>query len=387
MPIFVISILKKVKILITRIICLFFAFTLLSVIQLFSSETAISSDTLEASYLSESEDTIIVNDTIDPSLLTQNTPLFIDESEFFYADNKRFSLNGNLPYRDTQLEPITTSIVCGTWAGIFAFQHILQLNSIWKEQGEFRIIEDGRYALYSDKAGHIFGTYFSAYLVRETMMLSGFSWDLSAVIGTCVGLAYTTYVEVLDGYGVNWGFSPSDFYADIAGAAFFIGQHYIPFLQNFTPKFQYYPAPWFKSNHRNPHDAFIDDYSSHTLWLSVNVHNLLPKDLKSYFPSWLELSFGYAARNLCTPEFGCQGTVAKPHLDDAGNIFLYGDPKYILSLDVNLVKLLPDGCNAWNWFKQTLNMIKMPTPAIEFGSETKFYLIYPFPIELGKFRL
>lgn len=321
---------------------------------------------------------VVRMDTSSNSLLA-DTSQYLTEQEFYYADTRRYSLDGGMPRRNTKLDPLATTCVAGGWVGIFAFQHYLQMNTIWKEQGNFKFFEDGKYALYADKAGHIFGTYLSAYLVRETMVLSGFSWDASNIIAAALGLAYTTYVEILDGYGINWGFSPSDWYSDIGGAAFFLGQHYIPFLQNFTPKFMFFPADWHGEKRRVPHDAFIDDYSSHTMWMSVNVHNLLPESMKSYWPSWLELSFGYAARNLCTPGFGCTGAGSDPHYDN-GQLIVYGDPKFIISLDYNLTKLLPDDGSFWNWLRQSLNLFKWPSPSIEFGKETRFYLLYPFAL-------
>lgn len=310
----------------------------------------------------------------------------ISREEFRYADTYRVMLNGKTPKAKTQIEILPFSITLACWGGLFAIQHQLQLNTIWREQTDFKVYEDGIYALYADKAGHIFGTYLVSYLVQESLLLSGFSWDLSAIISTTVGLAYTTYVEILDGYGRGWGFSPSDFYADVVGAGFFIGQHYVPFLQNFTPKFMYFPARWFNSNHRVPHAAFIDDYSSHTLWMTINLYNMLPKSAKKYWPSWLDISFGYAARDLCAAGHDCPNKNAKAFYDKYGTVMVYGNPKYILALDFNLVKLLPDDGTFWNWLKQSLNYFKLPSPAVEFGNETKFYLLYPFPINIGSFR-
>ncbi len=311
---------------------------------------------------------------------------YLSKEDFRYADTYRVLLNGKTPKISTEIEtvPFAISLVC--WGGLFAIQHQLQLNTIWKEQTDFKIYEDGIYALYSDKAGHIFGTYLTAYLVQESLLISGFSWELSAIISTAAGLAYTTYVEILDGFGKNWGFSPSDFYADVVGAGLFIGQYYVPFLQNFTPKFMYFPARWFNANHRIPHDAFIDDYSSHTLWLTVNLYNLLPESAKKYWLSWLDISFGYAARDLCAAGYDCPEKNAKAFYDKYGNVMVYGNPKYIIALDFNLIKLLPDDGSFWNWLKQSLNYFKLPSPAVEFGNTTKFYLLYPFPINLGSIR-
>ncbi len=309
-------------------------------------------------------DTTSIIDSVSESNEINQKNMLISQKDFFYADTKRFTLNGRLPNQITKIDPLSSCIVGASYILLFYVQHELQLRSIWKERGSFKIIEDGQYAFYADKAGHFFGTYFTSYLARESLLLTGLSWNDSYIIGMALGLAYTTYIEILDGFGVNWGFSPSDIYADIAGAALFIGQHYIPYLQNFTPKFMYFPANWHGEKKRQPHDGFIDDYSSHTLWLSLNIYNMLPDNWKNFIPSWLEITIGYAARNL--------------FLDSNG---YHGDPKFVIALDYNLIKLLPENGSVWNWLRQSINFIKFPSPAIEFGSKTRFYLLYPFTIK------
>ena len=231
----------------------------------------------------------------------------------------------------------------------------------------------------SDKAGHVFGAYITSTVFSEGMYASGFDKDWAVISGGAFGLALQTYIEIMDGYGVAWGFSWSDWYADVAGSAFYVAQEYIPFLQNFTPKFMYFPSDWTGDIGRDHAEVFIDDYSSHTFWLSMNVQNMLPESAKDYWPDWLELSVGYAARNLCDGYLYPCDPKQSPFVTDG----VYGRRKIILALDYNMVKLLPDGPNAWNWFKQTLNYIKFPSPAVEFdleGAEPRFMLVYPFPL-------
>jgi len=308
---------------------------------------------------------------------------YVSPEDFRYADNPRYLITGDMPLAETHIRPLAMGIMVGVYGTIFYFQHVGQMNTIWKDRGPFRIIEDGRYALYADKAGHIFGGYFSSYVMSESMMLSGFSYDASAIWGGVAGLAYETYVEILDGFGKEWGFSPTDWYADIFGVSLFVAQHFVPYLQNFTVKFMYIPSPWIGENKRVPSDMFIDDYSSHTIFLSANIHNMLPKDLKDFWPSWLQLSVGYAARNLCSPfpPSQCDKCKSEQIYSD-----VWGSPKFIVALDYDLVKILPDGGYVWNWFKQSLNYFKLPSPAIEFGAVTKVYLMYPFPIKIGNIR-
>lgn len=307
-------------------------------------------------------------------------------SDFTYANHPRYTIDGSLPNMTTKIRPIPAAILGGTLTGIFIVQHALQQNTIWKETGPFNILEDGQWSYYLDKGGHFYGTYMPSYLLSECLISSGFSWDMSVILGSVLGLCYTGYVEVLDGYSTGFGFSPSDFGADVLGAGFFLAQHYVPFLQNFTPKFMYVKPSWLGELNRKPHDSFIDDYSSQTFWMSVNVHNLLPSDLKKYWPKWLELNFGYAVYSLCDPtsykDFGCDPSRSYP-ISNYG----WGNRKFLISLDYNLIQAIPDTWNFPNWLRQGLNNFKLPSPTLEIGEITKFYLLYPFPIKLGKFRM
>ncbi len=322
----------------------------------------------------ESDGVNTPNDT--PPIDTND--LYIPQSEFYFADNPRTTFTGILPYKETHIRPLNFSIFAGATITYMTIQHIIQKNSIWSETGEFRFIEDGNYALYIDKVGHTYGAYLSSYCFTEMFLWSGFGYDLSYVLGSSFGVLYTLYVEIMDGFAAGWGFSPSDFYSNVVGSTFSLVQHYVPFLQNFNYKFAYIPANWHGELPREPHSFFIDDYSSHTFYMSANIHNMLPKDLKKYWPDWLQLTFGVAVRNLCdlqNPALNCDITRG-----DVYDGHIVASPRYIIGLDYDLVKILPDGSPFWNWVKQTLNYVKLPAPAIEFGPETRFYLMYPFKI-------
>lgn len=346
-----------------------FAITLLLIYLICFTNIYAQTDSTDVSADSTYKDSLQV-ESRDPNA---NLPR-INIKDFTIADNPRYTFTGELPFLETNVRPVRAAIAGSVVGTFYVTQHIIQVNTIWSETGEFRFIEDSDYALYSDKIGHFYGTYLASSLYTELFLWSGFSYDASVLFGSLMGLAYTTYVEVMDGFAAGWGFSPSDFYSDVGGVAFHLLQHYAPFFQNFTPKFIYVPADWHGERKRQPSTMFIDDYSSHAFFLSVNVENILPKDMKDYWPDWLQLSVGYTARNLCAPiDFGCD-------YDDVNyyNPWLAGSPRYIIALDYDFVKLLPDGPPLWNWFKQALNHIKFPAPAIEVGNGTRFMLLYPF---------
>ena len=304
--------------------------------------------------------------------------IYLSAEEFTYSDSPRYTLSGRLPLTETDIRPLEFSIFTGITISYITIQHVIQMRTIWKDRSEFRIIEDYDYALYSDKVGHAYGSFLTANIIRDGLTESGISWSTSSHIAGFAGLAYSTYIEIMDGYGENWGFSPSDFYSDLAGTALFFSQYYFPFMQNFTPKFMYFPPEWHGMKSRVPHDIFIDDYSAHAFFLSADIHNILPKGLKEYWPPWLELSFGYTARNLCHTDFGVCDYSKKQ------NAFLYGDMKYIIALDYNIAEFFPEMGAPWDWLIQEFMFFKLPSPAVEIGANsTRFYLMYPFQIKIG----
>jgi len=291
---------------------------------------------------------------------------YVAPEDFTYAGNPRYTIVGR-PLAKTHIKPIPTILV-GT-AAVAAVYSLHQAQSVWwTEDAEFKVIEDWDFAIQADKAGHFMGGYFFSTLYHETLIACGVSRDASIWAGGLLGLSYQTYVEILDGYAKGWGFSMSDQYANTLGAGFFVIQHYVPFLQNFQPKWQYIPADWAGERPRHNVDRtgnFIDDYNSNTFWMSMNINNMLSKDAEKYWPDWLMLSIGYGARNIETG-----------HEDERARRIMIG-------LDYNLVELLPDGPNWWNWFKQTANLIKLPAPTIEFTRGiTTFRILYPFQIRL-----
>ena len=306
------------------------------------------------------------------------------KEEFLYGDSYRYTITGKLPPIQNNLKTSTylyTSLGVGT---LFAGQHYFQSKTIWAEKTSFRIIEDGAYGLYVDKAGHFVSSYLSCYMLGEAMLAVDMKEKQARLIGGLLGMGYITYIEIMDGFGANFGFSPSDFYFNAAGAGFYILQNYVPYFENFTPKFQIINSELFGYEKRAESTFFVDDYASQVFFISMNVHNMLPDNLKKYWLPWLELSVGYTARNL-TNILEKHNHVDLEKNPDWGNLngepFYLGEPRFIIALDYNLTKLIPESDYAFvNWAVQSLNYFKFPAPAIEFdiNGKARFLLMYPF---------
>jgi len=282
----------------------------------------------------------------------------INPREFRYAGTQSYTINGELPNSRTEINLPNAAVTAGVTLTLAAYLHVNQSVAWWDGKGrKFNFREDWNNVMQADKFGHFMGAYFTSYFAREGLVFSGVGWNQSIILGSMIGILAQTYVEVKDGLSTT-GFSYSDFAADVFGAVYFYLQHYLTFLQNFTPKWQYTPPGLISVPPKARTQTFLDNYNSTTAWFSVHMHNLLPGN--NIWPKWLNFAFGYGINGYYTPQ-------------------LYR--RFVIGLDYNLVELLPDGSNFWNWFKQTLNFVKWPAPAVEFSSQgVKFLLLYPFSI-------
>jgi hypothetical protein len=307
------------------------------------------------------------NSVLKSNSYSDSTLVYLPISKFTYAGDKRFTISGDQPRLTTEIKPVTASIIGGVTLTSVIALHIHQRNAWWSgARAPFHFQEDWISALQVDKCGHAFGGFLLSYGMDEALKTSGVDYNSSAIYGSVFGLAYQTYVEMEDGFAKDWGFSPSDWYFDVIGPAFYLAQHYVPALQNITPKWQYVPTEWTTKANINRPKTIIDDYNSTTFWYSLNINNMLPDDLKKYWIPWLNIAIGYGADSDLKPS-----SLGPP---DQQNI-----RRFTIGLDYNLVKLLPEGGSFWNWFRQTLNYIKFPAPALQFSNgNVKFYLMYPF---------
>ena len=292
-------------------------------------------------------------------------------SKFTFGGSPRYIIDGSLPLNETELKTVPSLIVGGIITSAVAFLYIHQRNTWWSaSRGSFHFTEDWVYALQVDKMGHAYGGYLCSHVATEGLLVSGVSANTAHIAGAAIGLGYQTYIEIEDGFAHDWGFCPSDFYFDVAGATLYLSQWFVPVMQNFSLKWQYTDAAWLNKPIMKRERNFLDDYNSSTFWLSINVHNLLADKYKKYWPSWLSLAVGYGADAI------------DAEVDPNGPPDQLTHRRYVIGLDYNLVELLPDGIPFWMWLKQSLNYFKLPAPAIEITeSGTKFFLMYPFVIK------
>ncbi len=214
----------------------------------------------------------------------------------------------------------------------------------------FKFKNDWKYALWIDKFGHAFGTTFIAHGISSAMEAGNVPTIPALWIGAAGALALQLYVEIQDGYGPKWGFSPGDAAADLIGASYYVAQFYYPYLKNFQFRFSYFPSKKFLNGEKKDHN-FSDDYEGQKLWISMRMKNILPKSISKYWPDFLMLAFGYGVSDL----------------DGRGG----GIKKFFVGLDFD-AETLPLHGRFWNFVKNTLNIIHFPLPGIRISPNAAF---------------
>lgn len=232
--------------------------------------------------------------------------------------------------------------------------HIYQANAWWQEQdSKFRIINDWNYSLWQDKLGHFYGTNLIAHALAGALEAANVQTEESTVISGLTALAFELFIEIEDGFGPQWGFSPGDATANVLGAGFFISQYYFPIMKNFLIKASYYPSPKFLAG-QHKGGIIIDDHEGWKYWMSVRVKELLPRKAAEYWPSFLMIAGGMGVDNL----------------DGVGG----GRREFYIALDYDM-ETLPLYGGFWQFFKSTFNYWHFPMPGIRVTQGGAFFVL------------
>jgi hypothetical protein len=113
----------------------------------------------------------------------------------------------------------------------------------------------------------------------------------------------------------------------------------LPMFDRITPSFSTTTRSLFRR--RGPRGAKFD-YASQTVWLSANVHDLLPNAAASYWPSALRVSGGRRGMGAGVPA------------------------EYVVGLDLDASRL-PGNHPVWVHAKQLLHAVRLPGPALVMG--------------------
>jgi len=260
------------------------------------------------------------------------------------------------PYR-TGIRPwrLATVItgVSGTTLGIFLYFQ----NVWWSEQQtrfHFDTGADMVYSLNMDKPGHFWSSKITSDLFCDMLTWSGVPRRKALWYGAGYGIFTTAMVEIKDGLAPYWGFSVGDMVANTLGALYPVSQEYIPFMRNFHVKwsFDFFNPSYYKTLENNENKPFLDDYERHNYWLSANVHGLLPRTLKPFWPEFLNIAVGLSAQNL-------NGKGAGSH-------------EVFLAFDYDLTKI-PTRSKTIKRALHYLNHLHFPAPTVRIMPAVKLY--------------
>jgi hypothetical protein len=199
-----------------------------------------------------------------------------------------------------------------------------------------------------DKLGHFYGPYATYKGFRNVLLWGGH--DPGAAMWWSAGIAafHSLQIEIGDGFS-EFGFCWEDLAAGWLGVAYGIAQTEIPYLRSFNFKFSY----WSNLGARTPAN-FVSDYDAMTIWLTVNVHRVLPESLRPLWPEFLQLGLGYGTADAQTRR------------------------EFVIGLDIELESLFSPANNEMLLIQRSLDLMHFPAPAVKFttGKEPEYYLFH-----------
>ncbi len=275
---------------------------------------------------------------------------------------------------------------------------VIALNNVWYAQyprSRFHTFNDMGEWEDMDKMGHLFTAYMESKLSAQMYRWTGLSDKKSAYAGFILGTVFQSTLETLDGFSEQWGWSWGDVGFNTLGSGIYLGQHLLWKEQRLHLKISSWRRPlddrmitstnglgtYSLVDRRNelygtnPAEILLKDYNSLTVWASMNIHAFIKKE-NTKFPKWLNVAVGYGAENV-------YGGFENLWTDDLNNEYALNKtdfPRYrqvFLSFDVDLTRIPVKK----KWAKTllaTLNILKVPAPALEFNTQgkTKFHYIY-----------
>ncbi len=226
-----------------------------------------------------------------------------------------------------------------------------------------------------DKGGHFMGGIFMAQTLNEAYAWAGFSPRKAALLGTMTSWAALLEVEMRDAYFDQWGFSVPDFVANTLGASIPLVHAFFPRTRAVRFKFGYHPSRLYldqaeRAAANRPHiDHIIDDYEGMTFWATLALDDILVGRGKEIWPDWLGLALGYGATGLHGSNVKSRGRFKYyPDRPDAR-------PEIIVALDYD-ARYLPGHSPLWDYFKNQLNWLHLPSPAVRIYPDLRFYFLY-----------
>lgn len=253
---------------------------------------------------------------------------------------------------------------------------LLYLNQAWYAnypRSSFHFHNDLKDWLQMDKMGHVVSTYQISRFSSAAFGMSGVDRKTSALLGAGSGLLFISAIEILDGFSTEWGFSAGDMAANIIGVGSFAAQELWLKKRIFDWKYSFHDSELHSYRPDllgyNTFENIIKDYNGISYWMSFNMKTAW--HLRPEFPSWLNIAFGYSATGM----LGGRENPSHYHGIELPNPERYR--RWFLAPDVDLSRI-PIRNAFFHKLFSALNVIKFPTPALEYNRVYgwSFHLLY-----------
>lgn len=256
-------------------------------------------------------------------------------------------------------------------------------------QSSFHFFDDRKEWLQMDKMGHIYASYIQSYASFKLAKWAGLKKNHALLSSAFVGLLSQSTIELMDGYSEQWGFSKSDFLANIVGSSFFVAQEFFWDKQYVSFKVSNVPIAYnsatiystdglrtsslakratslFGSNYSR---TFLKDYNAQTIWACFHLKSFFPNN--QHIPKWLNIALGYSGQNMFG---GFENT-----WQESGHTFVIPENQlkryrqYFLSLDVNFDQI-DTKIPILNTIFDMIHAFHIPMPTLEYNSLGEFHL-------------
>ncbi len=241
----------------------------------------------------------------------------------------------------------------------------------WKDQQtSFHIDHDKDYvyAKNMDKAAHFIGGVMTAQVMKASFYWAGMKPIPAYLYAGAMGTALQLIIEVKDGFSPTYGFSVGDVLAGSAGSFIPLLKYHFPKSHAVNIKLSYFRKHTYYYD-VNPKANVVDDYMNQTYWLALSLNDWLPKNsaFEKAWPDFLTITGGFSIDDTWNRYYT---GVSLP--EDKGK----GHYEYLISLDIDWRKILPQNRNLTKALSDALNYVKLPLPALRLGPSVQGYWVY-----------
>ncbi len=306
-----------------------------------------------------------------PTTEATDTVKTTDSTHYILINN--IKLKGNtIGIHDRKIRQQKTRTWIATGINIAGYGGVMTaLASAWYkdyEKTRLHSFNDSREWLQMDKVGHFYGTWIESRTNHELWKWTGMERKKRIWISGLSSFAFQTTIEYLDGRSADWGWSWSDFSANILGSGAFVAQELAWDEQRILFKWSFHRKNYSEAslNQRSNElfgnsnaERWLKDYNGQAYWASFSLQRLLPK---AKLPDWLSMSVGYGAD-------GMFGGIENIDRDENGAILfdrrdIKRHRQWYLSPDIDWSKIKTNK-KILRLLFMALNAFKCPAPALE----------------------